>query len=68
MNQFEINTFEEEMDLWLMWINPFLMCFGQYLQESTLLEVDVDNRRETVELVKVHFPQGSSTDTRSSGR
>lgn len=68
MNKFEINTFEEEMDVWLMWINPFLMCFGQYLQELTLLEVDVDNRRETAELVKGTLPSCSSKGTMLSSR
>lgn len=50
--------YEELMDMWLMWINPFLICFGQYVQRSTLLEVEVNEGAETIELVKVHFPHG----------
>ena len=46
---------EEE---WAEWIKPYLECFGQHLQSKTSVEVDVDDRKETAELIQQCLPNG----------
>lgn len=50
-------SLEQEMDRWVKWIKPFLQCFGQYLSRETI-QVDIDGRAETRELVKECLPHG----------
>ena len=51
-------SLEQEIDCWVKWIKPFLQCFGQYLLKDTIVQVDIDGRAETRELVKECLPHG----------
>jgi len=51
-------SLEQEIDRWVKWIKPFLQCFGQYLSRETIVQVDIDDRAETKELVKKCLPHG----------
>jgi hypothetical protein len=51
-------SLEQEIDRWVKWIKPFLHCFGQYLSRETIVQVDIDGRAETRELVKECLPHG----------
>ena len=45
-------TLELEMDRWLHWIRPFLECFNRHLRNTSVAEVDDDDRKETSDLIK----------------
>ena len=47
-----------DMHYWVEWFKPFLQCFGQYLTSETIVQIDVDGRAETRELVKECLPHG----------
>ncbi|PVH68668.1 hypothetical protein DL98DRAFT_554759 [Cadophora sp. DSE1049] len=51
-------SLEQEIDRWVKWIRPFLQCFGQYLSRETIVQVDINGRAETRELVKECLPYG----------
>ncbi|KAH7327092.1 hypothetical protein BKA65DRAFT_480814 [Rhexocercosporidium sp. MPI-PUGE-AT-0058] len=51
-------SLEQEIDRWVKWIKPFLHCCGQYLSRETVVQVDIDGRAETRELVKECLPHG----------
>ena len=52
---------EQEMDMWLVWINPLLACFSQHLQIGTRVQVDFDEKEKAGELVKEHLTCGYQT-------
>jgi hypothetical protein len=51
-------SLQQEIDRWAKWIKPFLQCFGQYLSRETIVQVDIDGRAETRELVEECLPHG----------
>ena len=51
----DVLSYEQAMDMWLIWINPLLRCFGQHLQPSTTVHVDFDENEEIGGLIKDHF-------------
>jgi hypothetical protein len=51
-------SLEQDIDHWVKWIKPFLQCFGQYLLRETIVQVDINGRAETRELVEECLPHG----------
>lgn len=51
-------TLEQDVDRWVKWIWPFLECFGHHLSIETIVQVDINGRSETRELVKECLPHG----------
>jgi len=51
-------TLEQEMERWVKWTRPFLQCFGQHLSRETIVQVDIDGRAETRDLVKEYLSHG----------
>ena len=51
-------TLEEDMEIWAEWMKAFLECFAQHLHSTTSVEVDMDGRKETAELVEKFLPNG----------
>ena len=51
-------TLEEDMEIWAGWMKAFLECFAQHLHSTTRVEVDMDGRKETAELVEKFLPNG----------
>ena len=47
-----------EEERWVEWMKPYLECFGKHLQRKTRVEVDVDDREETAELVQEFLLNG----------
>jgi hypothetical protein len=49
---------EEIMEEWVEWLRPYLVCFAKGIGAGTVVEVDVDGKIETGDLVRECFPKG----------
>ena len=55
-NYYNAQNLEKDVEYWIRWVKTYLQCFGQLLQSTTGVEVDVDDRKETSELVEEYLP------------
>jgi hypothetical protein len=49
---------EQQLEEWDEWLRPFLECFGRYLSEGTVVEVDTNEKVETEKIVQESLPNG----------
>jgi hypothetical protein len=47
---------EQDIREWILWIHPFLECFGRHLRRGTIVEVDDNGLIETRSLVEEYLP------------